>query len=120
MKKSEPENLKTRPDMDDQTWIVWLQQQPEYKAMEIAELYRSMLEWCIKKGKTPTRLRLLNWLNRERESMPMTFEPPYFENPNAPCTECNGEGRLRVNDFSSPCPKCKPAEEKAFWKARGR
>ena len=100
------EHIKTRPDLDDQTWIVWLQQQPEYKPLQVAELYRKMLEWCLKKGTTPTRLRLLNWLNREREAMPMTYEPAYFEppptpekpfEPEPPCQFCGQENCLLIH-----------------------
>ncbi|MBK6589863.1 MAG: hypothetical protein IPG22_16370 [Acidobacteria bacterium] len=103
MKKSVPENLKTRPDLDDMTWIIWLQQQPEYKPLQVAELYRKMLEWCVKKGKTPTRLRLLNWLTRECESMPMSYEPAYFEppsvevTPDPPCEYCGKENCLLLH-----------------------
>ena len=79
MKKSDPENLKTRPDLDDQTWIVWLSQQPENKGLLVAEMYRKMLEWCVKKGVTPTRRRLLRWLDTEREAMPLTYVPPHFD-----------------------------------------
>lgn len=103
MTKSANESKKTRPDLDDQTWIVWLQQQPEYKPLQVAEMYRKMLEWCYTKGKTPTRLRLLNWLNRESEAMPMTYEPAYFEKPpveakpEPPCDICGKENCLLLH-----------------------
>ena len=72
------EKLKTRPDLDDKAWIVWLTMQPENRGILVAEMYRKMLEWCQKKGVTPTRLRLLKWLDGEREAMPMTYEPAYL------------------------------------------
>ena len=84
MKKNVPENQKTRPDLDDQAWIVWLSMQRENRGIEVAALYRDMLAWCLKKGKTPTRLRLLKWLEGERENLPMTYEPAYFAPPSEP------------------------------------
>jgi len=117
------EDLKTRPDLDDKTWIVWLQAQPENRKLDVAGLYRKMLEWCLKKQITPTRRRLLRWLDTEREALPMDYTPPYFEPPvpeTGECPTCHNDRRIKVNDLSSPCPKCRPAEEKAFWRSRGR
>ncbi len=123
MKKQLPENLKTRPDLTDEEWIAWTAAQPENRGIDVRSMYRNMLEWCLKKGVTPTRRRLLRWLDSEREAMPLTYEPPYFEkpvDPNGPCGECSGERKITVNDLRSPCPKCRPAEEMAFWRSRGR
>lgn len=41
-------------------------------------------------------------------------------NPDAECAHCRNSRRVTVNDYSAPCPKCRPAEERAFWKVRGR
>lgn len=115
--------MKTRPDLTDQEWIVWLDQQPENRGIEVPALYRQMVAWAHQTGKTPSRLRLLNWIARERESVPMTLDPPGLVkpiDPNAPCDKCNSERTLIVNDLRSPCPTCRPAEEKAYWKKRGR
>ena len=123
MKKQFPEQQKTRPDLNDQEWLVWLGQQPENRGIEVHALYRQMIEWAFKTGKTPSRLRLLNWINREREAMPMTLEAPGVTKPvdrDGPCDECDSSRRILVNDLSTPCPKCRPDEEKAFWKSRGR
>lgn len=99
--------LKTRPDLtDDQTWIVWTAAQPENRGIDVHGLYRKMLEWCQKKGVTPTRRRLLNWLDTEREAMPMTFKPAYFEPPqpepkpfvpDPPCEFCGKEICLQLH-----------------------
>src|SRR5690349_245265 len=123
MKKSDPEKQKTRPDLSDQEWLVWLDLQPENKGIEVHALYRQMVEWAFKTGKTASRLRLLNWINREREAMPMTLDPPGLVkpiDPDADCDECDSTRRVQVNDHSTPCPKCRPAEEKAYWKSRGK
>lgn len=118
-----PETLKTRPDLaDDQEWLVWLRLQPENKGIEVDSLYRRMVEWCRQKGITPTRRRLINWLNNERSDVPMTYEPAYLKDSSTPasCTQCKSTGRVQVNDFNAPCSKCHPKESAAFWRARGR
>lgn len=40
--------------------------------------------------------------------------------PDADCSHCENDRRVRVNDFTSPCPKCRPKEEAAYWKSRGK
>lgn len=116
------EKQKSRPDLDDQAWIVWLSQQPENRGIPVAEMYRKMLDWCLKKGVTPTRRRLLKWLDTEREAMPMTYEPAYFEpkpehTPETPkCPTCKDCGEVtqpaKQPKFTGqvefvPCPDCK-------------
>ncbi len=77
--KTKPETQKTRPDLDDEHWLAWIAAQPENKGLYVREMYRKMLEWCEKKGVTPTRRRLLRWLDNEREDVPVTYQPPYHE-----------------------------------------
>lgn len=120
MAKTSSKDLKTRPDLDDRHWLVWTAAQPENKGIDVHAMYRKMLTWCRQKGVTPTRLRLLRWLDTERQAVPLTYEPPNMETGDEICTKCSGTAHITVNDFSSPCPKCRPTEEKAFWKARGR
>lgn len=81
MASAKPENQKTRPDLDDQHWLVWTAAQPENKGIDVHAMYRKMLTWCQQKGVTPTRRRLLNWLTTERENVPMTYKPAYHEEP---------------------------------------
>ncbi len=88
---SKKEDLKTRPDLDDQTFVVWIAAQPENRGIDVHAMYRKMLDWCMKKGVTPTRLRLLKWLDTERKAMPMTYEPAYFEKPEPPPIEVKPE-----------------------------
>ncbi len=118
MKKG-AENLKTRPDLDDETWLVWVSAQPENRGLFVREMYRKMLEWCQKKGVTPTRRRLLKWLDGEREAMPMTYKPAYFEPEPTPagptCAACNDSGEITRQPENAkydwdlefvPCPDC--------------
>lgn len=117
------EEKKTRPDLtDDLEWLVWVDMQPENKGIEVKTMYRKMLAWCANKGVTPTRRRLLRWLDNEREDVPVQYIPPNFDPATGTeiCDKCNGTTRIIVNDYNSPCPKCKPAEEKAFWRSRGK
>ena len=67
MKKG-AEQLKTRPDLDDQAWLVWLSRQPENRGILVAEMYRKMLEWCGEKRITPTRLPRIPLRMRTRQS----------------------------------------------------
>ncbi len=74
MAKNE-EKQKTRPDLDDERYLAWLSLQTENRGIDINGLYRSMLDWCGKRRVTPTRRRLLRWLDGEREAVPMTAAP---------------------------------------------
>lgn len=82
-KKSEKrsEKQKTRPDLEDQDWIEHLKVQDDNRGIDIAALFDRMLAWCAKKRVTPSRLRLLNWLDREREAVPVSFNPPAKSTP---------------------------------------
>lgn len=103
-KKSKPEALKTRPDLSDTEWLAYLRCLPEYKGIDVFMLYRNMVDWCFKKGVTPTRLRLINWLNREAEAMPMTAPPPSHPHALTPspdlsmpdCATCKNERFVSV------------------------
>jgi hypothetical protein len=109
-RKQSPESIKTRPDLGDEEWLVWISAQPENKGIYVREMYRKMLEWCMKKGITPTRRRLLRWLDTEREAVPVTYTPPYFEEP----------GTARVADQEPETPKlpdCKVCDNERFVKA---
>ncbi|MEZ5421815.1 MAG: hypothetical protein R2682_15235 [Pyrinomonadaceae bacterium] len=80
-RKPDPAKQKTRPDLSDQEWLVWLGLQPENRGIDIRALYRQMLDWCSRKGVTPTRRRLLRWLASDQEAMPMSAEPAMPEKP---------------------------------------
>ncbi len=107
MAKKVDKTLKTRPDLDDQAFVVWTAAQPENRGIDVQSMYRKMLEWCDKKGVTPTRLRLLNWLSSEREAMPMTYKPAYHKEqpspvpttlaPEPPCDICGKEYCLKTH-----------------------
>ena len=100
MPKKVDKTLTTRPDLDDQAFVIWTAAQPENGGIDVQSMYRKMLEWCDKKGVTPTRLRLLNWISREREDRPMTYKPAYHKEepkpasefvPDPPCQYCGKE-----------------------------
>lgn len=62
----------TRPDIeDDADWLAWLNEQPENRKINVTGKYSEMIDWCRKNRKTPSRLRLVNWLAKERKSLPM-------------------------------------------------
>lgn len=105
MGKPKPENQKTRPDLADQEWLIWLDALAENRGIEVHAMYRSMLEWCRKKGCAPTRQRLLRWLHMERENMPMTYEPANF-GPQA--------ASLPVEPESDPLPDCPHCKNERF------
>lgn len=72
---SERSRRKTQCDGD---WLKELQENPAYQGIDVNRLYGKMVAWCKEKNKQPTRLRLLNWLNREdvplRPDMPSIGE----------------------------------------------
>lgn len=130
MKKQEPEKLKTRPDLDDENWLGWTAAQPENRGIDVRVMYRKMLEWCHRKGQTPTRRRLLRWLDNERDAVPLTYEPPYLDKAAEPekpgqilpdCEYCGNERFISAVvdpdakfEFARTgmirCPKCKTKE----------
>lgn len=103
-KKHKPETMKTRPDLADTEWLAWLRCLPEYKGIDVFMLYRNMLDWCVKKGKTATRLRLINWLNREAEALPMTEPPPFIA----------GNAEAAASEASQELPDCKRCKNERF------
>ena len=48
-----------------ETVLTELQAKSAYSALDVRHVYAKMAVWCEAKGKQPTRMRLLNWLNRE-------------------------------------------------------
>ena len=114
-----PETLKTRPDITDNTeWLVWTSMQPENKGIEVQAMYRAMLKWCDEKGKTPTRRRLLNWIDRDRKDIPLGPQAPSLPEPTeaAPkCPTCKDAREVPVKPENAkhdweleftPCPDC--------------
>lgn len=54
-----------RSQVCDEEFLEELQNKPAYQGINVKRLYDKMVVWCEMKGKQPTRLRLINWLNRE-------------------------------------------------------
>ncbi len=113
MKKERAQNLKTRPDLDDESWLKLIERLPENKDLNVRTLYRRMLRWCEQKGQTPTRRRLLKWLDNEREAVPIKMTDP-------DCTNCKNERWIKGNLENWPCPTCSPERYAAWRKERGK
>src|SRR5205809_511816 len=87
---------KTRPDLDDAAWLKWLGELAENRGIDVYELYRKMVAWCVKKREQPTRRRLLKWIEITRESVPIEIDQKpvekKVEEPQLPdCEVCNNE-----------------------------
>ncbi|MEO5360615.1 MAG: hypothetical protein H7843_09215 [Nitrospirota bacterium] len=52
-------------DISDEEWLRSLRNNPAYEGIPVDVVVGKLLAWCENKGYTPTRARLLNWLNRE-------------------------------------------------------
>lgn len=121
MPKNEP---KTRPDLDDEQYLVFLSNAKENRGINVYALYKAMLDWCWKNGKTASRLRLLNWLSREREAIPMTAAPIALpqaarskgtDHEEPKCSTCKDAGEVPTKPKNAqfdwqvefiPCPDC--------------
>jgi hypothetical protein len=60
---------RTRPDLNNEDYLVHLA--ATYPVLEIQKIYQKMVDWCLRKKETPSRLRLLRWIDGELEAMPM-------------------------------------------------
>ena len=71
--RAKPRSVR-RPSQCDEQFLLELQTNPAYAGLDVQTLYHKMVVWCQNKGKQPTRMRLINWLNREER--PMTAPTP--------------------------------------------
>ncbi|HQQ88584.1 MAG TPA: hypothetical protein PLA72_11345 [Smithellaceae bacterium] len=62
---SSKKEKKEKNVLSDEDWLKTLEENPVYSGIEVRAVYGKMLVWCQQKGKKPTRLRFVNWLNRE-------------------------------------------------------
>lgn len=122
--KKSDEKLKTRPDIvDDRAWLDHLRGLDENRGIDIVGLYDRMIAWCLKKRETPSRLRLLKWLEDERSAVPVSYmpavsrsgEPSYFKGPDA-------VDAIDAPAFVSPDNPLRPAEnvppeQQRVWQA---
>lgn len=53
------------PKLSDEEWMTLIKANPAYVGIDIDRLIGKCQAWCLTKGKTITRARILNWLNRE-------------------------------------------------------
>ena len=63
--KKELVRAKTRSPNCDEDFLEELQKSEAYRMLNVRMLYERMLIWCERRGKKPTRNRLIAWLNRE-------------------------------------------------------
>lgn len=61
--------------VSDADWLAELQADPAYTGMDVQREYAKMVRWCSVKRKRPSRLRLINWLNRAEQPMTATARP---------------------------------------------
>lgn len=121
MNKKQP---KTRPDLNDALWLDWLAAQPENRGICVRDLYRNMVDWCRVKGQTPTRLRLLRWIDGDRKAVPMSAasvpeQKPQPAQPEHRCRKCFDTGTVMMpvpggrpwELADEPCPDCYPKGE---------
>lgn len=76
-----PEALRTRPDLSDTDYVAWLSSQAENVGIDVPEKFRRMISWCAENKQTPSRLRLLKWLSKEQNDVPMANTPVVTSNP---------------------------------------
>lgn len=68
-RKSAEGEAKPKPTDPDRQWREGLRANPAYTGLDIEAVYGKLVAWCEIKHKQPTRLRLLNWLNREERPL---------------------------------------------------
>lgn len=78
---------KIAPAMGHEEWLAHLQAMDAYRHLNVRVLYSRMVAWCEAKRKEPSRLRFVNWLNREDPPMSETPAPPVVAAPTLPETE---------------------------------
>lgn len=55
--------------MTDDEWLAEMKKNPAYAGIDIDRVKGKMEAWCLTNNKSPTRRRLVNWLNREDKPM---------------------------------------------------
>lgn len=59
--------------LSDDEWLASIKANPAYQGIDVDREYGKMQAWCQTNNKTPSRKRLLNWLNRV--DVPMDGNP---------------------------------------------
>jgi len=54
-----------RNGQPDSEWLAQLQQNPAYEGLDVKRHFFQCVEWWRQRGITPTRQRILNWLNKQ-------------------------------------------------------
>lgn len=63
--RSRSQSSRSRRSDCDEDFLAELQAKPAYQGLDVKRAYSKMVVWCDQKRKQPTRIRLINWLNRE-------------------------------------------------------
>ena len=53
------------PKLCDDDYLNELQSDEAYQSLNVRKVHAKMVRWCKERGKVATRMRLINWLNRE-------------------------------------------------------
>lgn len=69
-----------KPKPCDEDYLTELQADEAYTNLNVRKVHAKMVRWCKEKGKVPTRMRLINWLNSEDQ--PLNGNGIYRQNPN--------------------------------------
>lgn len=57
------------PSLTDSEWLEMLAKDATYEGIDVTREHGKMLNWCSANGKSPTRRRFTNWLNRADRPM---------------------------------------------------
>jgi hypothetical protein len=103
-----PEALKTRPDLSDSDYLTHLSGLPENKHLNVPKMFDKMIAWCSQEGETPSRKRLLNWLDRDRKDLPMEKTNGRTEQKLPTVAEKLAEEERRRREPKNPLPQSVP------------
>lgn len=94
----------------NEEFIAGLKSNPAYAHIDIDFELAKATTWCEVNNRQCTQRFFVNWINRiEKPLRPMSR----FDR-DADCGTCESTRHVIVNDHRSPCPRCRPAEEKAY------
>jgi len=51
--------------VSESDWLEELKSDPAYVGIDVQNLHDKMIRWCKEKRQRPTRMRLINWLNKQ-------------------------------------------------------
>lgn len=63
----------------ESAWIEELKADPAYKDIDVQNVYDKMIRWCKERRLRPSRMRLINWLNRQDKQLNGANQKPTSE-----------------------------------------